>query len=302
MRKRGVVHDIINYLYTTLFQGIMKKLFIFFIFTLVLVLSGCIGEKTVKEGDKVSIDYIATLQNGKVFDTSIESVAKQHNIFNPHRRYKPLQFTVGKGEVVQGLDEGVVGMKVGDTKTLTIPPEKGYGMVDPKLIKIYPIIEHVPTTFPRIVELPREIFEASFGKNHHAGDTITSNSINLTILNISSSNVTLSYDFKVGDRIPSSGAPWNQTVVKVDEKNITVKYSVKKNDTIQFPNVPWNTTVIDVSADNITLRHNPIPDTVIQTMFGPIRVSFNKTSIIMDRNHKLAGKTLIFKVTLKSIE
>lgn len=112
---------ITNYLYAILFQRDMKR-FIFFIF-FVLVLSGCIGDKAVETGDKVSIDYIATLYNGEVFDTSIEDVAKQNNIFNPDREYKPLQFTVGKGEVVQGIDEGVIGMKIGESKTLIIPPD-----------------------------------------------------------------------------------------------------------------------------------------------------------------------------------
>ena len=128
----------------------------------------------------------------------------------------------------------------------------------------------------------------------------------MTIQNIST-NVSLSYNFKVGDNIPSSGLPWNTTVVKIDSENITVQYSVKKNDTLQlqidqFQKTPWNTTVIAITSTNITLRHNAIPDTEIQSMFGPpVRVHFNETSIIMDANNKLAGKTLIFNVTLKSI-
>jgi FKBP-type peptidyl-prolyl cis-trans isomerase 2 len=91
-------------------------------------------------------------------------------------------------------------------------------------------------------------------------------------------------------------------VTAIDETNITVNYDVKKNDVIKFPNTEWNTTVIDVTPDNITIKHNAIPDTEIQSMFGPINIHFNETSIIIDQNHKLAGKTLIFDVTLKSID
>ena len=85
-----------------------------------------------------------------------------------------------------------------------------------------------------------------------------------------------------------------------------MKHDVNKNYTFQFQldtfqKTPWDTTVTDVNSMNITLRHNAIPDTEIQSMFGPVKVHFNETSIIMDSNHKLAGKTLIFNATLISI-
>jgi FKBP-type peptidyl-prolyl cis-trans isomerase 2 len=279
----------------------MKK-FLILLLAAVILLSGCVGQKTVKTGDRISVDYIGNLPDGKVFDTSIEKVAKENNLFTPGREYKPLNFTVGKGEVIKGFDEGVVGMDVGKSKTLTIPPEKAYGLINPLLIQTYPIIQVVPTSFHRVIEIPLDQFELTFGTGHTINDNVTipGTSINMTILNITK-NVSLSYNFKVGDLIPSN-APWNETVVKIDSKNITVEYSVKKNDVIQFPNVPWNTTVVGVNNANITLRHNPIPDTVIPTMGGMIRVHFNETSIIMDQNPELAGKTLIFNVTIRSIE
>ncbi len=284
----------------------MNKSLILLLAAMVLF-SGCVdqknvSQKTVKNGDKISVDYIGSLPGGKVFDTSIEKVAEENNIFIPGRGYEPLKLTVGKGEVIPGLDEGVLGMAVGETKTLTIPPEKGYGPSNPERIRAYPIIQVVPKKFPRVFDIPVDEFEATFGKGHKIEDVVNipRTSINLTILNITT-NVSLSYNFKVGEQVPS-GAPWNETVVKIDEKNLTVNYSVKKNEVVQFRNVPWNTTVIDVNNDNITLKHNAIPDTVISFMFGQAKVSFNETSIIMDENHELAGKTLIFKVTLKSIE
>jgi FKBP-type peptidyl-prolyl cis-trans isomerase 2 len=279
----------------------MKKFAILLLAAMIL-LSGCIDKKPVENGDKISVNYIGRLPDGKVFDTSIEKVAKENNIFNPGKTYKPLKITVGRGEVIKGFDDGVIGMKVGQTKTLTIPPEEGYGPVYPELMQAYPVIQVESSIYPRIVELPIERFNATYGENHKIEDIITipGSTINLTVLNLTK-NATLSYNFKVGDFIPLPGAPWNLTVVKVDAKNFTVNYSVKKNDVIQFQNVPWNTTVIDISNVNITLRHNPIPDTMIPGTFGPIKVSFNETSILLDQNHELAGKTLIFTVTVESI-
>lgn len=281
----------------------MKKILIILIAALILF-SGCVGQKAaVKKGDMISVYYIGRLQDGKVFDTNIEKVAKENNLFTPGRNYTTLQFTVGKGEVIKGFSDGVIGMKVGETKTLTISPEEAYGQINPQMVQVYPVIQVEPTRYPRIVEIPIERFNETYGKDKKIGDIITipDSEINLTVQNLTK-NATLSYNFKVGDFIPLPGSPWNLTVVKLDQKNFTVAYSVKKDQTIQFSDVPWNTTVIDVTDDNITLRHNAIPNTVISGMFGKIKVSFNETSIIMDQNHELAGKTLIFDITLKSID
>lgn len=286
----------------------MKKILILFLSALILF-SGCIGEKTVKKGDTISVNYTGSLLDGKVFDTNIESVAKEHDIIKPE--YVPLKFKVGEPGMIKGFDEGVVGMKVGETKKFTVSPENGYGLVKPELINIYDIIENVSakeTTFPRIFEVPIEQFETTFGPGHNKSDTVLypGTNINLTIINISSS-VSLSYDLKRDFQIYSQNSPWNMTVVNVNATNVTIKPSVKKNDTIQFPldqfqKMPWTSTVIGVTDDNITIRHNAIPETTVQTMFGTMTVKFNETSFTLDRNNELAGKILIFNVTLLSIE
>lgn len=296
----------------------MKK-FLVLILAVLILFSGCIGEQktvnsednntgksgdnlTVKSGDIVFIDYVGHI-DGKVFDTSNESVAKQNDIYIANRTYRPLKFTVGKGEMIPGLDEGVIGMKVGEMKTLTIPPEKAYGQFDPGKISTYPIIESIPATktIPSAMEIPAGEFETAFGPNHTVGDKIRipGTNINLTVKSIST-NVSLAYDLTVGYKILHAGALWSETVVSINEKNFTTKADVKKNDVVQEQNAPWNTTVIDVNSTNITLRHNSIPDTEIPDLSGGMRIHFNETAITIDRNNKFAGKTLIFEVTLKS--
>jgi peptidylprolyl isomerase len=288
----------------------MKKLLIL-ILAAAILLSGCVDKtvQTVKNGDNISVDYVGSFQDGKVFDTSIESVAKANNLSNPNAQYEPLNFTVGTRSVIEGLDEGVIGMKVGDTKTLTIPPEKGYP-IDPSRIQVSPIIQELPATsvIPRVLEVPTSQFEQVFGPNHSVGDTVTipDTNINVTITNMTP-EISLKYNLIVGSNIWDSRVPWNETVIKIDDKNITVKPKITKNEIIQFQGAPFNTTVIDVNDTNITLRHNRIPDKRITVpgMFGQMedmKVSFNETSVIMDRNSEVAGKTLLFNVTLRSIE
>ncbi|KAL7061011.1 hypothetical protein AAHC03_010303 [Spirometra sp. Aus1] len=78
------------------------------------VLTPGTGTTTPKPGQKVEVHYTGTLTNGKKFDSSRD-------------RGKPFQFTVGKGEVIRGWDEGLMKMTVGERSKLTISPDYAYG-------------------------------------------------------------------------------------------------------------------------------------------------------------------------------
>jgi len=74
-----------------------------------------IGEgKEVVAGDTIRIHYLGTLENGEKFDSSYD-------------RGQPFETQIGVGAVIKGWDEGVVGMKVGGKRRLTIPADLGYG-------------------------------------------------------------------------------------------------------------------------------------------------------------------------------
>ncbi len=70
--------------------------------------------KTAENGDQVTVNYVGTLTNGTVFDSSIA-------------KNQPFTFTIGAGQVIKGWDLGVAGMKVGGERKLVIPPSLGYG-------------------------------------------------------------------------------------------------------------------------------------------------------------------------------
>ena len=86
------------------------------------------SSQKVKKGDMITVDYIGRLADGTVFDTSIESVAKECDVYNAARDYMSgLEFSAGRGDVVPGFDEGVMGMSMKETKTIEMPAEKAYG-------------------------------------------------------------------------------------------------------------------------------------------------------------------------------
>jgi FKBP-type peptidyl-prolyl cis-trans isomerase SlyD len=82
----------------------------------------------VQKGDFIKLSYTGKLENGTVFDTTDANVAKEYGIYNEQASYGPETVVVGKGFVVAGLDEDLIGKEVGYHGTVTIPPEKGFGM------------------------------------------------------------------------------------------------------------------------------------------------------------------------------
>jgi FKBP-type peptidyl-prolyl cis-trans isomerase 2 len=78
----------------------------------------------VKKGDTVRLHYTGKLESGEEFDTS--------------RGREPLTFEVGKGQLIPGIEEAVLGMEEGETKEVSISPEKGYGETKEELIREFP--------------------------------------------------------------------------------------------------------------------------------------------------------------------
>lgn len=76
--------------------------------------------KQLKCGDTIKVHYTGRLTDGKVFDSS--------------REREPLEFTIGERSLIAGFENGVIGMHLGETKTVTIPCDQAYGAKKPELI------------------------------------------------------------------------------------------------------------------------------------------------------------------------
>lgn len=118
----------------------------------------------VKQGDTVKVHYTGKLEDGTVFDTS--------------RSRHPLQFTIGKGQVIPGFELAVAGMNIGESKTATIPVDQAYG----------------PRRDDMIVTVKRDQFPSDVNPN--VGQRLeleqeNSHSILVTVTDISDTNITL---------------------------------------------------------------------------------------------------------------
>lgn len=87
--------------------------------------AGNTGEESTvqaEDGNTVSVHYTGTLADGTVFDTSVGR--------------EPLEFTIGEGNMLPGFEQAVKGMRVGESKTVTIPSEEAYGLPRDDLVAV----------------------------------------------------------------------------------------------------------------------------------------------------------------------
>jgi FKBP-type peptidyl-prolyl cis-trans isomerase 2 len=253
---------------------------------LVILLSGCVGTEEanvttqiappiqptliVEKGDVVSANYIGILkETGEVFDTSYESIAYDTSIpkvewFQLRQKYEPLQVTAGSGQVIEGFDEALLGMAINEEKEVIITPAKGYGEWNPELVIIQPRIVEIL----RIVETPLEEFRLGIGKEPVVNETVQLRYWPGKILNVSDTSVTLRHD------------PINDSIVQ----------------TMYGPSrVILNSTMVKMELI-------PIINETVQTSYGIAKIlGFNDTTVKVDFNSPLAGKTLIFKIKVERI-
>jgi FKBP-type peptidyl-prolyl cis-trans isomerase 2 len=255
--------------------------------------------QTAGLGDTVKVDYVGKLADGRVFDTSLWSVASNNAMYpkslgftlRNETAYKPLEFDVGKGQMIRGFDRGVIGMAVGETRVLTVPPQDGYGQLDRSKLKNLPLVESLP------------VFE----------NTNVSEFVN---------------DFSVSPRIgltltdPDWG--WDINVLDVDyEANRVVimnlpalgnSYEVYGNPQGQ-PKTGWYAVVdyFDSSANGgtglIKVRHLLVPEDAgyvkgvdaSGNQFIVMEVDPQSNNLVLNYNSEVTGVTLFFTVTLVSI-
>jgi len=78
-------------------------------------------------GDTVFVNYVGHTLEGKVFDSSVEAVAKMSGLQQPGRTYEPIKVTLGQGQVIKGWDEGLLLLNEGSKATFVIPSALAYG-------------------------------------------------------------------------------------------------------------------------------------------------------------------------------
>ena len=130
-----------------------------------VITTGCGGGAQVaKAGDIVKVDYTGTLSDGSQFDSS--------------KGRSPLEFTIGSGQVIKGFDDAVTGLKVGETKKVTIPAAEAYGAYRDDLV-LQVEKSKLPATITPVVGMQLQMTQVDGSK------------VNVTIKAIGDTTVTL---------------------------------------------------------------------------------------------------------------
>jgi FKBP-type peptidyl-prolyl cis-trans isomerase SlyD len=107
---------------------------------------------SVKRGDFIRLSYIGRLDNGDVFDTTNEDIAKENDLFAEGVSYAPIVIIAGENMVVTGLDEDLIGKASGYEGQVKIEPKDAFGERKPELIEVVPTrrFEKRPTPGTRV--------------------------------------------------------------------------------------------------------------------------------------------------------
>lgn len=94
----------------------------------------------VKNGDFILANYtLKVKETEETVGTTLESVAKEKKLYHGEEHYEPFFIIVGEGWVPKGLDEALTNLEIGKATTIELPPDKGYGVRDPKKVRLVPL-------------------------------------------------------------------------------------------------------------------------------------------------------------------
>ncbi len=231
-----------------------------------------IGEKgnIVREGDKVEVDYLGYLEDYVVFDTTIRDIGKNNAIrktsdFNPNKAYDSFKIYVSAndpdptdeyGSSVEGFWEAVVGMRVGQSRTVLIPPSKAYGVYDNATVNVTEEVTIIETiTYSEFLEnyqgtIPKENMVMS----HHFWKW----NITLDYVNESEDIIRITNEPYLNQEISPYG--WESEVIYKNQSDndgegrILVKHDAESGMEAVYQG--YEGVVMSVDDDEIILRYN----------------------------------------------
>ena len=188
----------------------------------------------INNGDFVRLNFTGKVQeNDEIFDTTFEDVAKEADLFNENKEYKPIPIIVGGNHLLPAIEEAIVGLEEGDSKTIEIDSENAFGPRNRQLIQLIPMKE----------------FKKQ-GMTPVPGMIITSEGNNGKILTVNGGRVKVDFNHELAGK---------DLIFDVDVVEIIDNDEDKIKSMIELhyatPNMDIDKTVVDIDGDvvNITL-------------------------------------------------
>lgn len=211
-----------------------------------------------KEGKTVAVNYIGLLDGTwEIFDTNMDTIGTNQNFKKAASyssgKYSPLRFKVGDKSMIEGFDEGIRGMAVGQCKLIKVPPEKGYGKFEYTNISVEESVDIIYTyNYSQFISIYSVQPEVSMSLQHSLYKW------NITVLEVTPEKVTIRNQPYVGERITPYG--WNTTVQSLNSSanNGTGVITIVHHASLNF-NTTYNgysATVTALNQTAITLKYN----------------------------------------------
>lgn len=266
------------------------------------------SKSVVASGTVVSLNYTLHQDkaDGKVLESTVESVAKSEGLYQTGGRYQPFQVLVGAvpAQVIPGFEKGLLGMKVGEKKVIEVSPKDGYGedtIVRP--VSKYEIAPSFTVTLDKskfqdkVTEKVSKAMLGEDGKTVTVGKTLNgANGMTAVVKNIDDDTVTLEIDnkahpfygkkFVVGAKANQEGMEW--TIKSINGTGATFDIVNTKSPFYGKNFVVGASAQIPGATQSGTI--------VIESMSG------DTISVKMPNEHPLHGKTLFFEVEIVDIK
>lgn len=195
----------------------------------------------VEKGDVIRLHYTGRIkETGEIFDTTFEEVAKEASIYKEKGVYGPVPIAVGAGHVLRGLDEQLEGLEVGKKYEIEIPPEKGFGKRDPRLIKVFTLGQFRRQGITPFPGMPIEI--ESEGRK-----------LKGRILTVSGGRVRVDFNH------PYAGKHLVYEVEVIEKVEDPIE-KVKAMIELRLPQVDHEKVVIEVGEKDVNVNFTPVLD------------------------------------------
>ncbi len=198
----------------------------------------------IQNGDVIRLHYTGKVkETGEIFDTTYEDVAKEAGIYSEKGIYGPVPIAVGAGHVLKGLDEQLEGLEVGKKYEIIVPPEKGFGKRDPKLIKTFTLGQFRRSGIAPFPGMPVEI-ETEGGRK-----------LKGRVLTVSGGRVRVDFNH------PYAGKHLVYEVEVIEKIDDPIE-KVKALMELRMPSVDREKVIIEVGEKDVTVDFTPVLEEV----------------------------------------
>ena len=259
----------------------------------------------VEIGDCVEVNYIGRYQvNNTVFDTSYEDVAKAEGLYDSTRSYQPLKIfvdptgnmTVPSGyeeyssSMIPGFIKGLIGMSIGENKTIVVPPDEGYGTWN--------------------VSLAEQFGMSNYSLANVINSSITEQTQDFTY-NFPGVNLSEGTVFDYGAVVFEQPGVLNATIQNISDGNITYRLLPENGTKILLPMFNWNVTFIVTNDTAFTMVSEVEANHTFTISYGFYKIHFkvisvNETHARLAMNYQapkigLVDQTLVYELNVTKI-